>query len=200
MASDSIDQSGGGTVDVCHTTWHSYDCWGLIWPTHSGELIVWAIVTERRRKIGTAGSAWLVTLKLKSEVAPTCFVAKDIAKMALFSINCAILTVFFLDYVVSQTQYKRLEYKYSFKGPYIVLKDNTVPFWDVGGRKYIDVAVFIIIHSCCICCRRHRQWWSGPSCTITQSSKRYVHCQGKSLVQETINKSIKWYSTVEWFD
>ncbi|OQV14933.1 Protein ERGIC-53 [Hypsibius exemplaris] len=36
--------------------------------------------------------------------------------------------------VVSQTQYKRLEYKYSFKGPYIVLKDNSVPFWDVGGN------------------------------------------------------------------
>ncbi|XP_055332626.1 protein ERGIC-53-like [Paramacrobiotus metropolitanus] len=37
--------------------------------------------------------------------------------------------------VISQTtQYKRFEYKYSFKGPYIVLKDNSVPFWDVGGH------------------------------------------------------------------
>lgn len=55
--------------------------------------------------------------------------------MALFSIVCAILTVFLLDYAAGQSQYRRLEYKYSFKGPYIVLKDNTVPFWDVGGRK-----------------------------------------------------------------
>ena len=60
-------------------------------------------------------------------------------KMPFPSINCwtVWLVAGLFGAAVSQTQYKRLEYKYSFKGPYIVLKDNSVPFWDVGGREWL---------------------------------------------------------------
>jgi len=32
-----------------------------------------------------------------------------------------------------ETAHRRFEYKYSFKGPHIVQKDNSIPFWDYGG-------------------------------------------------------------------
>ena len=34
-----------------------------------------------------------------------------------------------------ETAHRRFEYKYSFKGPHIVQKDNSIPFWDYGGSK-----------------------------------------------------------------
>ena len=33
------------------------------------------------------------------------------------------------------TVHRRFEYKYSFKGPHIVQKDNSIPFWDYSGSK-----------------------------------------------------------------
>ena len=30
---------------------------------------------------------------------------------------------------------KRFEYKLSFKGPHLVFKDGTIPFWEHGGSK-----------------------------------------------------------------
>ena len=37
----------------------------------------------------------------------------------------------------SQEIRRRFEYKLSFKGPYLVVRDGTVPFWDHFGRKMI---------------------------------------------------------------
>ena len=31
---------------------------------------------------------------------------------------------------------KRFEYKLSFKGPHLVFKDGTVPFWEHGGSNF----------------------------------------------------------------
>ena len=31
---------------------------------------------------------------------------------------------------------KRFEYKLSFKGPRLVFKDGTIPFWSFGGSKF----------------------------------------------------------------
>ena len=33
--------------------------------------------------------------------------------------------------------HKKFEYKLSFKGPHLVQRDGTIPFWEHGGRKYI---------------------------------------------------------------
>ena len=33
--------------------------------------------------------------------------------------------------------HRRFEYKYSFKGPNLVQRDGSIPFWDHGGRKCI---------------------------------------------------------------
>lgn len=33
--------------------------------------------------------------------------------------------------------HRRFEYKYSFKPPYLAQKDNTIPFFEYGGSKYI---------------------------------------------------------------
>ena len=33
--------------------------------------------------------------------------------------------------------HRRFEYKLSFKGPHLIQRDGTIPFWDIGGRKYI---------------------------------------------------------------
>ncbi len=30
---------------------------------------------------------------------------------------------------------RRFEYKLSFKGPHLVFKDGTIPFWDHGGSE-----------------------------------------------------------------
>ena len=32
--------------------------------------------------------------------------------------------------------HRRFEYKYSFKGPHIVQKDNSIPFWEYSGSKW----------------------------------------------------------------
>lgn len=32
---------------------------------------------------------------------------------------------------------KRFEYKLSFKGPHLVFKDGTIPFWEHSGSKYL---------------------------------------------------------------
>lgn len=75
---------------------------------------------------------------------------------------------------LQSAQYKRFEYKYSFKGPYIVLKDNSVPFWDVGGRKMLiltsecpQFGINIFILSRCNC-----QWWPDSSGALAQGTKR----------------------------
>nr|XP_027232631.1 protein ERGIC-53-like isoform X1 [Penaeus vannamei]XP_027232632.1 protein ERGIC-53-like isoform X1 [Penaeus vannamei] len=39
-----------------------------------------------------------------------------------------------ISFVLSQTQHRRFEYKYSFKGPYLAQKDNLVPFWTYSGN------------------------------------------------------------------
>lgn len=55
--------------------------------------------------------------------------------MTGFSVSpLLVISICIFGVLVCQSQFKRLEYKYSFKGPYIVLKDNSVPFWDVGGH------------------------------------------------------------------
>ena len=36
------------------------------------------------------------------------------------------------------TPHKRFEYKLSFKGPHLVQRDGTIPFWEHGGRKYFS--------------------------------------------------------------
>ena len=38
-------------------------------------------------------------------------------------------------YCSAQPPFKKFEYKYSFKGPHLIQKDETVPFWQYGGRK-----------------------------------------------------------------
>ena len=37
---------------------------------------------------------------------------------------------------VATLPHKRFEYKLSFKGPHLVQRDGTIPFWDHGGRKW----------------------------------------------------------------
>lgn len=44
---------------------------------------------------------------------------------------------------------KRFEYKHSFKGPHLVQKDRSVPFWTYIGSKFL---LFVIRHS----------WYLGP--------------------------------------
>ena len=51
-----------------------------------------------------------------------------------------ILTIFLAFSVLGtsgQTPYKRFEYKYSFKPPYLAQKDGTVPFFEHLGSKYL---------------------------------------------------------------
>ena len=36
----------------------------------------------------------------------------------------------------SALTHRRFEYKHSFKGPHLVQRDGTIPFWEHGGRKY----------------------------------------------------------------
>src|SRR6218665_85740 len=48
-----------------------------------------------------------------------------------------LLSCFFLldaDYA-ADTPYRRFEYKYSFKGPYLAQRDGTVPFWEYSGAS-----------------------------------------------------------------
>ena len=53
------------------------------------------------------------------------------------------LLMFFLgfcEYLAEDSQrLLRFEYKFSFKGPHLVSKLGEVPFWTVGGSKYIVI-------------------------------------------------------------
>jgi len=45
------------------------------------------------------------------------------------------------DATAASGMHRRFEYKLSFKGPYLVQKDGTIPFWEHFGRK---------IHGCAL--------------------------------------------------
>ena len=38
--------------------------------------------------------------------------------------------------VLANEPFRRFEYKYSFKPPYLAQKDGTVPFWEHAGSKF----------------------------------------------------------------
>jgi mannose-binding lectin 1 len=40
-------------------------------------------------------------------------------------------------YSLASIPFRRFEYKYSFKPPYLAQKDGTVPFWEYGGSEYL---------------------------------------------------------------
>ena len=45
-----------------------------------------------------------------------------------------------LDGINAQAPKRRFEYKLSFKGPHLVQRDNSVPFWEYfGGKNYNDI-------------------------------------------------------------
>lgn len=50
---------------------------------------------------------------------------------------CCILLCFLCRGILSNAPFKRFEYKFSFKPPYLAQKDGKVPFWEYGGSKYI---------------------------------------------------------------
>lgn len=50
---------------------------------------------------------------------------------------CRLILCFLIVEVLSNTNapFKRFEYKFSFKPPYLAQKDGKVPFWEYGGSK-----------------------------------------------------------------
>ncbi|KAL5019807.1 hypothetical protein ScPMuIL_002699 [Solemya velum] len=54
--------------------------------------------------------------------------------MAATMFSCGILSLFFLFYFTfAELPKTRFEYKFSFKGPHLVQKDRSIPFWEYGG-------------------------------------------------------------------
>ena len=72
--------------------------------------------------------------------------------MAVYVQNVFIgLAIFaLLELSCSSTPHKRFEYKLSFKGPHLVQRDGTIPFWEHGGRK-LDVKYWQQLGSICCC-------------------------------------------------
>lgn len=58
--------------------------------------------------------------------------------LPLWSLSLLLL----LSGVLGQEPFRRFEYKYSFKPPYLSQKDGTVPFWEHSGSKSL---IFILI-------------------------------------------------------
>lgn len=54
-----------------------------------------------------------------------------------------IVFCFLLCGILSNAPFKRFEYKYSFKPPYLAQKDGKVPFWEYGGSKY-EIEIIIV--------------------------------------------------------
>lgn len=48
--------------------------------------------------------------------------------------------------VLASEPFRRFEYKYSFKPPYLAQKDGTVPFWEHSGSKFPLNGFTIFIH------------------------------------------------------
>ena len=42
---------------------------------------------------------------------------------------------------VPGSPHRKFEYKLSFKGPHLVQKDGTVPFWEHSGSKYLTLDI-----------------------------------------------------------
>lgn len=51
----------------------------------------------------------------------------------------------------SANPHRRFEYKLSFKGPHLVQRDGSIPFWEHGGRKYEKVNHMVRILPCVNC-------------------------------------------------
>lgn len=64
----------------------------------------------------------------------------DLEKMssAMFSFHFLFLLIAVLC-VLAQSPKRRFEYKLSFKGPHLVQRDNTVPFWEYFGGKLLKI-------------------------------------------------------------
>lgn len=50
-----------------------------------------------------------------------------------------------LNVLANVDPFRRFEYKYSFKPPYLAQKDGTVPFWEHSGSKSLKFSNFKII-------------------------------------------------------
>lgn len=58
--------------------------------------------------------------------------------MAFTDVRWLCYLVFLVNLIVlslSSVAFRRFEYKYSFKPPYLAQKDGTVPFWEYGGGE-----------------------------------------------------------------
>ena len=45
----------------------------------------------------------------------------------------------------AEPPFRRFEYKYSFKPPYLAQKDLSVPFWEYGGSKYRVTFLYVVL-------------------------------------------------------
>ena len=52
------------------------------------------------------------------------------------------LLIAVIQFASTTSPHKRFEYKVSFKGPHLVQRDGTIPFWEHGGRKYSYLIIF----------------------------------------------------------
>ena len=59
--------------------------------------------------------------------------------MAKYEVTFIVLFLTFAAFscCFGQSPFRKFEYKYSFKGPHLIQKDETVPFWKYGGSKYV---------------------------------------------------------------
>ena len=63
--------------------------------------------------------------------------------MKFWCLICLLLIIDELNGFVPNDILKKFEYKLSFKGPHLVFKDGTIPFWDfAGSRTYYAVKKF----------------------------------------------------------
>lgn len=64
--------------------------------------------------------------------------------------NTAVVFTIFLFNLISVNAngliHRRFEYKYSFKPPYLAQKDNTIPFFEYGGSKYIFFTILLLFY------------------------------------------------------
>jgi hypothetical protein len=69
-------------------------------------------------------------------------------KMAVsWLVRVLLLICSFFQYLADDSQrVNRFEYKFSFKGPHLVNKNGQVPFWTVGGSKYICTIVLLLFY------------------------------------------------------